>query len=116
MKQRNIGSSFDDFLRDEGVLAETSAVALKRTLTWRIAEVMKVRHLTHAQVADHLRIRADALHCLLDENDPELALTTLTQAAEALGLTVDIQLRPKSHGARKGKLSDALLQPGLEFE
>lgn len=98
MKRRNIGSSFGDFLRDEGVLAETSAVALKRTLAWRIAEVMKARQLTHAQVADHLRIRADALHCLLDENDPELALTTLTQAAEALGLTVDIRLRPKSHG------------------
>lgn len=71
MKRHTIGSSFDDFLHDEGVLAETSAVALKRTLAWRIAEEMKTRQLTHAQVADHLRISADALHCLLDENDPD---------------------------------------------
>ena len=103
MKQRNIGSSFDDFLHVEGVLAETSAAALKRTLAGHIAQAMKTLQITHAQVADHLGISADALHCLLDENDPELPLTSLAQAAEALGLRVDIRLRPKSQGSFHGR-------------
>lgn len=101
MTQHNIGSSFDDLLRDEGMLAETSATALKRSLAGHIAEAMKTRQITHAQFADYLHISADALHCLLDENDPELPLTSLSQAAAALGLTVDIRLRPKSHGLTK---------------
>ena len=99
MKQRNIASSFDDFLHDEDMLAKTSAAALKRTLAGHIAQAMKTRQISHTQVADHLRISADALHCLLDENDPELPLTSLSQAAEALGLRVDIRLRPKSQGS-----------------
>jgi hypothetical protein len=30
MKKKNIGSSFDDWLREEGIYEETTAVAIKR--------------------------------------------------------------------------------------
>jgi len=32
MKKKNIGSSFDDWLREEGLYEETTAVAIKRVL------------------------------------------------------------------------------------
>jgi hypothetical protein len=32
MKKNNIGSSFDDWLRTEGIYEETTAVAIKRVL------------------------------------------------------------------------------------
>ncbi len=46
MEQNNIGSSFDDFLREEALLDEVTAVAVQRIITWQIAEEMKVQNLT----------------------------------------------------------------------
>ena len=43
MKKRNqhIGSSLDDFLKEEGVLEETRAVVLKETLAWQVQQAME---------------------------------------------------------------------------
>jgi len=43
MKKRNrqIGPSLEDFLKEEGVLEETRAVALKETLAWQVQEAME---------------------------------------------------------------------------
>ncbi|PKO60137.1 MAG: Fis family transcriptional regulator, partial [Betaproteobacteria bacterium HGW-Betaproteobacteria-17] len=41
MGKQNIGSSFDDFLQQEAMLEEVTAVALKRVIAWQIAEEMK---------------------------------------------------------------------------
>lgn len=37
MKKQNIGSNFDDFLAEEGMLEGTNAVAVKRAIAWQIA-------------------------------------------------------------------------------
>ena len=34
---KHIGSSLDDFLAEEAVLEETTAVAIKRVVAWQIA-------------------------------------------------------------------------------
>lgn len=36
MKNQNIGSDFDGFLADEGMLEEVTAVAVKRVIAWQI--------------------------------------------------------------------------------
>lgn len=46
MNKNNIGSSFDDFLREEALLDEVTAVAVQRIIAWQIAEEMKVQNLT----------------------------------------------------------------------
>ncbi|WP_249422046.1 hypothetical protein [Marinomonas lutimaris] len=38
MTNKHIGSSFDDFLEEEGILAETNAVAIKRVVAWQIQQ------------------------------------------------------------------------------
>ena len=38
MKKKNIGSSFDDWLREEGMYEETTAVAIKRVLARQIGQ------------------------------------------------------------------------------
>ena len=43
---RHVGSDFDDFLREEGLLEEAEAVAAKRVLAYQISEAMKERHLS----------------------------------------------------------------------
>ncbi|WP_137168959.1 hypothetical protein [Marinomonas sp. FW-1] len=38
MTNKHIGSSFDEFLEEEGILAETNAVAIKRVVAWQIQQ------------------------------------------------------------------------------
>ena len=40
MKKRNVGSDFDEFLAEEGVLEEVTAVAVKRVIAWQIEQEM----------------------------------------------------------------------------
>jgi transcriptional regulator with XRE-family HTH domain len=111
MDKQNIGSSFDDFLQEEALLEEVSAVALKRVIAWQIAEEMKAQQLTKAQLATRMHTSRAALNRLLDENDPGLTLTTLASAAAALGRRVDIRLAPPHETAdaiKAGKSKPAI--------
>jgi len=103
MGKQNIGSSFDDFLQEEAMLEEMTAVALKRVIAWQIAEEMKAQQLTKAQLAARMHTSRAALNRLLDENDPGLTLTTLASAAAALGRRVDIRLAPPHEAAKTRK-------------
>ena len=92
MRKKNIGSSFDDFLQEEAILDETTAVALKRVISWQIAEEMKAQQLTKTMLAKRMHTSRAALNRLLDENDASLTLTTLASAAAALGKKISLQL------------------------
>ena len=92
MRKKNIGSSFDDFLQEEAILDETTAVALKRVISWQIAEEMKAQQLTKTTLAKRMHTSRAALNRLLDENDASLTLTTLASAAAALGKKINLQL------------------------
>ena len=103
MGKQNIGSRFDDFLQEEAMLEEVTAVALKRVIAWQIAEEMKAQQLTKAQLATRMHTSRAALNRLLDENDPGLTLTTLASAAAALGRRVDIRLTSPGETAKTVK-------------
>jgi hypothetical protein len=40
-KNPHLGSKFDDFLAEEGLLEEVTAAAMKRVLTWQIVQLRK---------------------------------------------------------------------------
>ena len=94
MAKKNIGSNFDDFLKEEAMLEEVTAVAMKRVIAWQIAQEMKVQQLTKTALAKRMHTSRAALNRLLDENDSSLTLTTLASAAAALGKKVKLQLAP----------------------
>jgi DNA-binding Xre family transcriptional regulator len=91
MGKQHIGSSFDEFLKEEALLEDATAVALKRVIAWQIAEEMKVQQITKTELAKRMHTSRAALNRLLDEADPSLTLTTLASAAAALGQKVTIQ-------------------------
>jgi antitoxin HicB len=91
MGKKNIGSRFDDFLQEEAILEDATAVALKRVIAWQIAEEMKAQQITKTELAKRMHTSRAALNRLLDEADPSLTLTTLASAAAALGRKVNIQ-------------------------
>jgi len=92
MNKKNIGSSFDDFLEEEAILDETTAVAIKRVIAWQIDQEMKVQKLTKSAMAKKMHTSRSALNRLLDENDTSLTLTTLSRAASVLGKRFRIEL------------------------
>jgi len=94
MAKKNIGSSFDDFLKEEAMLEEVTAVAMNRVIAWQIAQEMKAQQLTKTALAKRMHTSRAALNRLLDENDSSLTLTTLASAAAALGKKVNLQLAP----------------------
>lgn len=91
MSKKNIGSSFDDFLQEEAILEDATAVALKRVIAWQIAKEMKAQQITKTELAKRMHTSRAALNRLLDDADPSLTLTTLASAAAALGRKVNIQ-------------------------
>lgn len=92
MSKKHIGSSFDDFLAEEAMLEEATAVAIKRVIAWQIAQEMEAQKLTKTALAKKMRTSRAALNRLLDENDASLTLTTLASAAAALGKKIDLRL------------------------
>ncbi len=92
MAKKNVGSSFDDFLQEEAILEEVTAVAMKRVISWQIAQEMKAQQLTKTALAKRMHTSRAALNRLLDENDASLTLTTLASAAAALGKKINLQL------------------------
>ena len=90
---QHIGSNFDDFLQEEGILEEVNAVAVKRVLAWQIAQAMRGQTLTQTALAEKMHTSRASLNRLLDEEDTSLTLTTLTSAANALGKQIKIELQ-----------------------
>jgi antitoxin HicB len=47
--------TFDDFLEEQGLLAEAEDVAIKRVLAWQIAEGMKDKGFTKTAMASAMK-------------------------------------------------------------
>ncbi len=94
MSKKHLGSRLDDFLEEEGMLEDVTAVALKRVIAWQISEEMKAQNLTKTALAKRMHTSRAALNRLLDDEDASLTLTTLASAASALGKTVSLHLAP----------------------
>ncbi|RQR65938.1 Fis family transcriptional regulator [Burkholderia sp. Bp9126] len=91
---RHIGSDFDAFLEEEGILEEVTATAIKRVIAWQIEQEMKAQHLTKTAMAARMKTSRAALNRLLDATDTSLTLTTLASAAAALGKRLSFELVP----------------------
>jgi predicted XRE-type DNA-binding protein len=91
-KNKHAGSSFDDFLREEGLLAEAEATAVKRVIAFQIEKEMEERNLSKSALANIMRTSRSSLDRLLDPENPSVTLLTLESVALALGKKLKIQL------------------------
>ena len=89
---KHIGSNFDDFLEEEGVLAEAEAIAVKRVLAFQLKELMKAQKLNKTQLAKRMKTSRSSLERLLDPDNPSVTLLTLERAARALGKNLRIEI------------------------
>jgi len=91
-KNRHRGGTFDSFLREEGLLEEVHAAALKRALALELADLMKKKQVRKSTMASKMKTSRAAVHRLLDPTNTSVTLVTLSRAAKALGRRVEIKL------------------------
>jgi len=92
MKNEHIGSNFDDFLVEEGLLAEAEKVAVKRVIAYQVEQMMKEQSLTKTEMSRRMNTSRAALERLLDPANQSITLQTLERAAKALGRRLQITL------------------------
>ena len=92
MNEKHLGSSLDDFLEEEGRLAEAEAVATNRVLAFQIAKLMEEQQLSKTEMARRMSTSRAAVDRLLDSDSESATLATLEKAAAALGRRLQIAL------------------------
>ena len=91
MSNRHIGSSLDDFLKEDGLFEETQALAIKEVVVWQLVEAMEKQSLTKARLAIMLKTSRSQVDRLLDPTR-DVTLSTLQRAAALVGRKVQIEL------------------------
>ena len=87
------GSTFESFLKEEGIYEEVTAATMKRVLAWQIAQAMKKQHVTKSTMAKRMRTSRAALDRLLDAQNTSVTLQTMGRAAAVLGKELLITLK-----------------------
>ena len=88
----HIGSNFDDFLAEEGILAEVEATAIKRVLAFQLAREMKRAKLTRTELASRMKTSRASVNRLLDPHNVSVTLQTMERAALAIGKKLRVEL------------------------
>lgn len=87
-----IGSAFDDFLAEEGLLEACEEQAIKDLLAEQIKRAMQEKGLTRTAMAARMQTSRAALNRLLDPNNPSVTLRTLRKAATVCGKRLRLEL------------------------
>jgi len=91
MSRKHMGSSIDDFMKQEGILEESQAQAIKEVVAWQLAEAMKRRKISKSRMATMLKTSRSQVDRLLDSRD-DITLLSLQRAAAMVGKRVSIEL------------------------
>ena len=93
MSKKHLGSSVDDFLKEDGIFEETQAQAIKEVVAWQFAEEMKKRKISKNKMAVMLKTSRTQVDRLLDPTS-DITLSSLQRAAAMVGRRVLIELVP----------------------
>ncbi len=91
MSKKHMGTSIDDFLKDEGIFDEAQAQAVKEVVAWQLAEAMKKKKISKTRMAALLKTSRTQVDRLLDAKN-DITLSSLQRAAAVVGRRVRIEL------------------------
>ena len=91
MSKKHMGSSIDDFMKEEGIFEEAQAQAVKEVVAWQLAEAMKERKISKNRMATLLKTSRTQVDRLLNATD-DITLKSLQRAAALVGRRVSIEL------------------------
>ena len=85
-------TGLDDFLAEQGTLAEFEAVAIKEVIAWQIAEAMKDKKISQRQLAERMGTSRTQVSRLLDPTNGNVTIATLQRAAKEVGRSLRLEL------------------------
>lgn len=91
MKNKHRGSSFDDFLKEEGIYDECHTEAVKRVIAFQVEKELKKQKLTKSAFAKKMNTSRAAVDRLLDPKK-SCSLKSLVTAVGALGKHLEIRI------------------------
>ncbi len=91
MSKKHMGSSIDDFMKEEGIFEESQAQAIKEVVAWQLAEAMKKQKISKNKMAMLLKTSRTQVDRLLDPKN-DITLGSLQKAAAMVGRRVTIEL------------------------
>ena len=92
-KNKHVGSSFDDFLDEEGIVATTEIEAVKRVIAHLLQKQIDNKLITKTALAALLGTSRSGLDRILDPENTSITLHTLAKAAEVTGKKIHISLQ-----------------------
>ena len=93
MNKEYVGSSFDDFLKEENIAVEVKNEAIKRLISYNLLEEMQKQNINKTEMAKRMSTSRAALDRLLNPYNESVTLATLPKAANVLGKKLVLQLR-----------------------
>jgi plasmid maintenance system antidote protein VapI len=91
MSKKHMGSSLDDFLKEESIFEEAQAQAVKEVVAWQLADAMKKKKISKNKLATLLKTSRTQVDRILDPKN-DITLGTLQRAAAMVGRRVTIEL------------------------
>lgn len=92
IEKGQVGSSFEDFLKEQGTYEATTEQAVKRVLAFQLAAAMKEQHISKVEMAKRLDTSRSQLDRLLDPSNDGVTLAMLSRAANAVGRKLNVEL------------------------
>ncbi|MBS0285980.1 MAG: XRE family transcriptional regulator [Proteobacteria bacterium] len=92
-KNKHIGSSFDDFLEEEGLLVTSEIEAVKRIIAYLLQQKIDAHIYTKTALAHELGTSRSGLERILDPENTSITLNTLARAAELTGKKIYISIK-----------------------
>jgi antitoxin component HigA of HigAB toxin-antitoxin module len=89
---RHRGSSFDDFLKEEGIYEEVDSRAIARVIAWQIRNEMDANGITKTELAHRMETSRSQVDRLLNDKESGLTLETVVRAAKAVGKELRLEL------------------------
>lgn len=92
MTNPHIGSTFESFLEEQGILEEVDVLAQKRVIAWQIEQAMDEQGITKVEMAERMHTSRTQVDRLLDPDNNKVQLDTLQRAAKAVGRALKVEL------------------------
>jgi len=90
-RRKHMGSSIDDFLKEEGIFEEAQAQAVKEVVAWQLDQARKKRRISKNRMAILLKTSRTQVDRILDPKN-DITLSSLQRAAAIVGRRVMIEL------------------------
>ena len=83
--KKYIGSNFDEFLKEENLLQESEAIAIKRVIAYALEQKIKEDNISINRLAKELETSRTAISRILNPENTSITLKTIEKVAKYLG-------------------------------